>query len=109
MVGPFRYDWQIAFFTGYDGRHYCARVSEYLTLDVFRRNEGSTWEWCVIGNDMSHPDQPLIVKFGTAGTMKEAKTYAELQIKDHPQQTVWPVAGHEGHDHAPLFTDEVPF
>lgn len=84
----FKYDWSTVY-SYWGGRHYAAKVSPHLTLDVWRRNEGNTWEWAVIGNDMTRPDDPLIVKFGTAGTMKEAKFYAESQIKNHPQQLLF--------------------
>lgn len=80
---PLRYDWQTAYWP--QGRHYVAKVSDYLTLDVWRRLGGNTWEWAVIGNDMSLPEKPLVVKHGTAGTMKEAKFYAESQITNHAQ------------------------
>lgn len=101
----FRYDWQAAFYTGWHGRHYVAKVSDVMTLDVFRRDEGNTWEWVVIGYDLSLPDQRLIIRHGTAGTMKEAKQRAELQI-GNPQQTLF-----HADEHRPdmPWEQEVPF
>jgi hypothetical protein len=94
---PFRYDWQIVYWDA--GRHYMAKVSDVLTLDVFRRLGGNIWQWVVIGYDVSLPDMPLVVRQGTAGTMKEAKVYAEQQI-GNPQKAIWPAAEPTG---------EVPF
>lgn len=99
---PLTREWTTVYWP--EGRHYVSKVSDHLTLDVYRRLGGSTWEYAVIGNDMSRPDQPLIVKFGIAGTMREAKLYAEAMIPNPMRNpSIW------DHQNERPDQEEVPF
>ncbi len=81
---PLRYEW-ITLHPPKWGRAYMARVNEYLVLNVHRLNPDSpTWEWLVIGFDMTKGEHPCIVEAGQAGSMKEAKALAEARV---PQGT----------------------
>lgn len=77
----FRYDW--ANFMAPDGRRaYFARVNESLVLNVHRHPGSNTWEYLVVGFDLTHPDTPLIGHVGKTSTMAEAKYLAEQKVPD---------------------------
>lgn len=75
----FRYDWKP--YTREDGgRGYIARVNDSLVLNVHKRTNSRTWEYLVIGFDLTKEDHPVIGATGTSDTMKEAKYLAENKI-----------------------------
>lgn len=75
---PLRLDWQQSY---YPRRTYFARVNESLVLNVHRITPDSpTWEWVLIGFDLSKSNAPAILQIGKAGTMKEAKLLAEQAV-----------------------------
>ena len=77
---PLRYDWQHTHKPGYP-RGYFAQVNESLVLNVHRIREGSpTWEYLVVGFDLSQTTAPVIVVVGQAGTMLEGKLHAESKV-----------------------------
>lgn len=92
-----RLDWRTSI-NELGDRHYYAQINESLAVNVHRRGGKNTWEYLVIGFDLTKTDAPLILLMGTAGTKKEAQHLAEEKIPRHTPGTntqVWP--------------DEVPF
>lgn len=75
----FRYNWQMSV-AECGIRSYFARINESLVLNVHKRPNTRTWEYLVVGFDLTKPDAPVIGAVGTAGTMKEAKYLAEQKL-----------------------------
>lgn len=93
----FRYDWAVSMTEC--GRAYFARVNESLVLNAHKRPGSRTWEYVVIGFDLTQPDpKPLMLELGTTDTLTEAKYRAEQKIPNNTP-TMKPT----------LWDDEVPF
>lgn len=75
----YRYAWSV--YTRDDGgRGYFARVNESLVLNVHRRPNSRTWEYLIVGFDLTKDGAPAIGHVGTSDTMGEAKYLAEQRI-----------------------------
>jgi hypothetical protein len=84
-----RYDW-VTLHPPKWGRAYMARVNEHFILNVHRVTPTSpTWEWLVVGFTCPEDkhDHAMVLEAGHAGSMKEAKIYAESRVPDGTLRT----------------------
>lgn len=93
----FKHDWRMSVSECGERRYY-ARINDSLVLNVHRRPNSRTWEYLVVGFDLTKDEAPVIGIVGTAGTMKEAKYKAEEQIPANSPGT-----------NTTIWDDEVPF